>query len=61
MKDNDKNAATKLLRQRKTIEKFIIGLQDRKFYLDQMLMSIEQGEQNRLVFESLKVGSKASK
>jgi hypothetical protein len=61
MKDNDKNAATKLLRQRKNIEKFIVGLQDKKYYLDQMLMSIEQGEQNRLVFESLKVGSKASK
>ena len=61
MKDNDKNGAAKLLRQRKNIEKFIIGLQDKKFHLDQMLMSIEQGYSNQLVFESLKVGSKASK
>jgi hypothetical protein len=41
MKDNDKTSATKLLRQRKNIEKFIVGLQDKKYYLDQMLMSIE--------------------
>ena len=61
MKDNDTTAATKILRSRKNIEKYITGLENKKFHLDQILISIEQGEQNRLVFKSLKVANKASK
>lgn len=61
MKINEKNQATKLLRQRKQIEKYIIGLHNRKFHLDQVLINIESGEQNRLVFDSLKIASKATK
>lgn len=61
MKVNDKNSATKLLRQRKSLEKYIISLHNRKFHLDQVLLTIESGENTRLVFDSLKVGTKASK
>ena len=61
MKVNDKNSATKLLRQRKSFEKYIISLQNRKFHLDQVLLTIESGENTRLVFDSLQVATKASK
>ena len=60
MKVNDRNSATKLLRQRKSLEKYIINLQNRKFHLDQVLLTIESGENNRLVFDSLQVASKAA-
>ena len=59
-KNTDKTTALKLLRQRKAIEKFIDGLHDRKATLEQMLMSIEEGLNNKAIFDTMKVANEAS-
>lgn len=59
-KNPDKTTALKLLRQRKAIEKFIDGLHDRKSTLDTMLMSIEEGMNNKAIFDTMKVANEAS-
>jgi len=61
LKSNDRIAAMKLLQQRKNLEKFVHGQYDRKYRLDEVLMNIEQGQQDSMVLESLKVANEVGK
>ena len=61
MKANERKQASKMLTQRKGVEKYIVDLTNKKFNLEGILMGIEQGQQNQMMFESLKVASEAGK
>lgn len=61
MRSNERPAATRLLQQRKSLEKFVYSQYDRKYHLDEALLRIEQGQQNQMVFESLKIANEAGK
>lgn len=56
---NDRPAALRLLQQRKNIEKFVYRQNDKKYSLEAALLGIEQGQQNLMVFESLKAAKEA--
>ena len=56
----DKTMALKLLRQRKTIEKFISGMHDKRSTLEQLLLNIEDGMNNKAIFDTLKVANEAT-
>ena len=43
MKRGDKQTAAKLLLQKKNIDKHILGQQNRKYHLEEVLMGIEDG------------------
>ena len=61
MKSNEKQRASKMLSQRKAVEKYIADMTNKKFNLENILMGIEQGQQNQIMFESLKIASEAGK
>ena len=50
-----------MLSQRKAVEKYITDMTNKKFNLENILMGIEQGQHNQIMFESLKIASEAGR